>query len=76
MILAFIQDAFFDEGDGTLSPDANLFTGGFIDSVGIVRMIAHVQDELGVTVPAPDLLPENFRTVRVMAAYLRGLQDG
>ena len=73
IILDFIRTSFMDEGDAPLDRDANLFTGGLIDSVGIVRLIAHMQDALGVIVPATDLVPDNFRSVRVMAAYLRTL---
>ena len=53
--------------------DENLFASGLVDSVGFMRLIAHLSDALGVAVPAEDLVPENFRTVRVMARYVAGL---
>lgn len=73
-ILQFISAELTDAaGPDRVDPDENLFTSGLLDSVGVVRLIAHMQAQLGVHVPPPDLIPDNFRTVRVMAAYLRGL---
>ena len=75
LIVGFIRDELIDAAVGdTVDPDENLFTSGLLDSVGVVRLIAHMQTQLGVHVPPPELIPDNFRTVRVMAAYLRGLE--
>lgn len=77
LIAAFIRDELTDAaGADTVDPDENLFTSGRLDSVGVVRLIAHVQAQLGVTIPPPDLIPDNFRTVRVMAGYLQRLKQG
>ncbi|MEO8257703.1 MAG: acyl carrier protein [Acidobacteriota bacterium] len=53
-----------------IDPDENIFTSGHVDSVGIMRLIAHLEAALDVTIPPTELVPQNFRTVRVMAAYL------
>ncbi len=53
----------------------DLLTSGIIDSIGIVRLIADLEAELGVSVPAPDLVPEYFRTIRVMTSYLDSLKS-
>ena len=60
--------------DAEVDPDEDLLTGGLIDSIGIVRLIADAEAAFGVRVPAPDLVPENFRTVRVMTRYFDELQ--
>lgn len=56
-----------------VDPEEDLLTGGLIDSIGIVRLIADAEAELGVKVPDPDLIPENFRTLAVMVVYFDGL---
>lgn len=76
LILSFIRDELSEVDADPIDPDENLFTSGLVDSVGVVRLIAHLKAQLGVKVPPPDLIPDNFRTVRVMAAYLRGLGQG
>jgi acyl carrier protein len=74
IICDFICNEIGADGAETLDADENLLTSGLVDSVAIVRLIGHVERELGVSVPAPDLVPANFRTIRVMAAYLHDLR--
>jgi acyl carrier protein len=74
MIVSFIREELVEANEAdALDLDENLFASGLIDSVGIVRLIAYLQGQLGVNVPPPDLVPDNFRTVRRMATYMRGL---
>ena len=73
LIVAYIQQELADADSRDVDVDENLFAGGLVDSVGFMRLIAHLSDAVGVTVPAEDLVPENFRTVRVMARYVAGL---
>lgn len=70
LITAFIVDELMDRRDSAVDPEDNLFTAGYVDSVGIMRLIAHLEATFGTKIPPTDLIPQNFRTVRVMAAYL------
>lgn len=73
LIFGFIARELAGSENAGLGPDDDLLTSGLLDSLGVVRLIGHVEEELAVTVPPTDLVPENFRTVRVMAAYMSGL---
>jgi len=75
LIARFIREEILDAETDAVGPDDNLLVSGLIDSVGVVRLIAHVSDRLGVDVPPTDLVPANFRTIRVMASYLDGLRQ-
>ena len=70
IITAFIEGEILGNNGTVLDPDENIFTGGLVDSVGIMRLIAHLESTLGITVPPADLIPQNFRTVRLMTAYV------
>ena len=72
-IRVFVREELAGGVPVNVDPDDNLLTSGLVDSVGIARLIAHLQGELGVTIPPTDMVPANFRTPRIMAAYLRGL---
>ena len=74
-IVEFIRNDMADESLD-IDLDENLLISGLVDSVGIVRLIAHLKDSLQVTVPPTELVPENFRTIRVMANYMQGRVDG
>lgn len=76
LIADFIRHQLAGEPDLDIDPDENLLAGGLVDSVGIVRLIAHLKERLDVDVPPSDLVPQNFRTVRVMAAYMAGRAAG
>lgn len=76
LIVDFVRTELADDDSAEIDLDENLLTSGLVDSVGIVRLIAHIKDQLKVTVPPTDLIPANFRTIRVMAAYMSGRQRG
>lgn len=73
LILDYVDGELLQPGEPAPLPDDDFLTGGYVDSVAIVRLIAKLESLLAVRVPPPDLIPRNFRTVRVMAAYLHGL---
>ncbi len=70
IIFDFIREQVAATPDLELDPDENLFTSGHVDSLGIMRLIAHLESSLDLQIPLRDRVPDNFRTVRVMAAYL------
>ena len=72
LITGFIREELLGGRDTVIDPDDNLFTSGLVDSVGIMRLIAHLESALGMKIPPTDLIPENFRTIHVMSGYLEG----
>jgi acyl carrier protein len=72
LIARFITEELVDHLDAGIGLDENLLTDGYLDSVGVMRLIAYIESSLRVTIPPPELIPQNFRTIRVMAAYLAG----
>ena len=72
-IVDFIRDELVGDEPEDIDPKENLLTSGLVDSVGLMRLIAHLEDRLDVNVPPKDLIPDNFRTIRLMAAYMQDL---
>ena len=70
IITAFIHGELLGSDGAVVDPDENLFTSGHVDSGSIMRLIGHLESSLGISIPPADLIPQNFRTIRVMAAYL------
>ena len=75
IIIDFIRNEVLKDADHVLDPEENLLASGLIDSVGIMRLVRHLEQTLSLSIPAGDLVPGNFRTVAVMAAYLDGLRE-
>ena len=73
LILEFISSRLQRSDDEVLDPEENLFSSGIVDSMGIMRLIAHLETTLDTKIPPRDLVPQNFRSVRVMSSYLEEL---
>jgi acyl carrier protein len=61
-------------GDTALRDDEPLLANGILDSLGIVRLAAFIEETFGVAVPDDALLPEHFGTVRRVAALVERLE--
>lgn len=54
----------------TLTSDADLLSAGIVDSLGILRLVAFIEDRFGVRVPDEDVVFENFQSLEAMANYV------
>lgn len=52
------------------SEDTDLFETGLLDSLMFVELLIHVEEHLGVTVSLEQLEPDNFRSIRQIAAFV------
>jgi len=67
-IEAFVRDQFaISPTDPGFGRDADLFDGGYVDSLGLAEMLEYVEREWGVAVPDEELLDEEFATIDGMA---------
>lgn len=53
-----------------VGPDDSLLQDGLVDSLGLMRLVGHIEATLECTVPLEDIVLENFRTVSAMLEYL------
>jgi acyl carrier protein len=58
----------------SLADDDDLLLSGWLDSLGVVRLIAFIEESLSTTVPPEDVTIENFLTINAMSAYLSNRQ--
>ncbi|MFB7248932.1 methoxymalonate biosynthesis protein [Streptomyces populi] len=58
--------------------DVDLFATGGVSSLFAMELVVHLEKTFSVTIAGPDLMIDNFRTVRTMTALvgrLRGAGD-
>lgn len=64
--------------DGKAPPrfddDTDLIVDGIMDSLAIMRLLAHLESDHGIAVAAGDIVPEHFQSVRAIAAYIAGAE--
>ncbi len=54
----------------SIGPDEDLLEQGLIDSLGIVQIIAFVEDSFGVSLGPNDVVPENFSSLNALAGLV------
>lgn len=70
MIAAFIAEELIGDPGVAVDVEQNLISDGSLDSVGVMRLVAHLETTFGMTLPPSDVVPEHFRTIRLMVDYL------
>jgi acyl carrier protein len=54
------------EGAFAVAPDTDIIAEGLIDSLGIFKLIAYVEEAFAVTIEPDEVLLENFQTLRAL----------
>lgn len=58
-------------GDGErLKEDVSFQKGGILDSTGFLEIITFVEGQFGIAVGDSEVIPENFDTLRKLAAFV------
>ena len=65
----FIVDELLS-GDAVITPDDSILADGVLDSVGVMRLVAFIDEQFDYQVPPQHLTIEHFRTTQSLAAYL------
>ena len=68
-IRSFLVDNFLFGRSDALRDDESLL-GGVIDSTGTLELVVFLQDRFALTVEDEDVVPENFDSVKHVAAYV------
>jgi acyl carrier protein len=66
----FIATEMVGQAQLQIGDDEDLLLSGLVDSLGVVRLIAFLEDETGVSIPPGEITIENFGTVSAMVGYL------
>jgi len=72
-ILLEILQEMHDDID--FSTHKTLIDDKVIDSFDIITLIAEIDDRIGVTIPAEELIPENFNSFDAINALINRLED-
>lgn len=53
----------------------DLIDDGILDSLDIVSLVAQIDAEFGVTIPAEEIIPENFNSAEELFALITKLDE-
>ena len=68
-LIEYIQKELLD-GSVDIESGDSLLADGMVDSLGMLRLVMHIEQELNIKIPHEDLVIENFRTVGIIINYL------
>jgi len=56
--------------EARLGDHDDLLESGILDSVGVLDLVAQLETTFGITVADDDMVPDNFRSVASLAAFV------
>ena len=74
LLTCFVTEELLDKEE-PVGANENLLADGMLDSLGMMRLVAYIDHELGYKVPPGDLVIENFGTIGVIGDYLERSLD-
>lgn len=52
-----------------------LIDGHYLDSLSIISLIAELEDAFDISIPAVEIIPDNFNSAKRMMAMIERLQE-
>jgi len=68
----FILDDLLHGGRKAITLDEPLISSGVIDSLGMLKLIGFLEQEMGLTIGDGEVSPENFETLRKIQQFVDG----
>lgn len=53
----------------------NLIDGHYLDSLSMISLIAELEDAFDITIPAVEIIPDNFNSAERMMNMIKRLQE-
>lgn len=73
VLLDYIKKDLLKGRVANLSADDDLLDSGILNSLGILQLVAFIDERLGIQIPDEDVVYENFHSVSALTTYLDGL---
>ncbi|MCA9471148.1 MAG: acyl carrier protein [Nitrospirales bacterium] len=55
----------------SIQDDEQLLENGLLDSLGILDVVTHLEEEFGISISDDELTPDNFQSIRTMYQYVQ-----
>jgi acyl carrier protein len=68
------QNILFSGENYPYSDDASLLDEGIVDSMNVLELVNFVEEKFGIKVNDPEIVPDNFDSVRRLASFVERKQ--
>lgn len=65
-----VSDLVKNEDYSVIEDEQDLITSGIIDSLGIMKLVAYLEENFAIKVEDTEIVPENFISVDTISAYV------
>lgn len=65
-----LSQLLFQDKENDLDWDASLIQEGMVDSVGVLELVNHISSTYGIEVRPEEVTPDNFDSIRKLAAFI------
>ncbi len=69
-ITTYIEKEILNSPDTQLTDQDDLLGSGLVDSMGLMRIIAFIEEEFGIAVPPTDMVIEHFMNIEAISNYV------
>lgn len=70
VLFFFRNNFFYGESADEIGADESLIDKGYIDSTGIIGLIAYIEKAFSINVHDQEIIPENFESLNNILAYV------
>jgi acyl carrier protein len=71
MLTGYIRSEIIHDQDAQFDESEDLIEAGALDSLGILQLVAYIDESMGIQVPDEDVIYENFRSLDAIDNYLQ-----
>jgi acyl carrier protein len=70
-----VEEILFDEGGAKVEDDRQLLNG-VLDSLGLMQLVAYLEEEFDVDIDDQDMVADNFKDISRITALIQSKQAG
>ena len=65
-----VDEIMLGDSNTKIDPNESLISSGVLDSLALLRLIAFLEEQMGVTVDDSEVIPENFETINGIKLFI------
>lgn len=65
-----VDEIMLADSQTKIDPDESLISSGVLDSLALLRLIAFLEEQMGITVEDAEVIPENFESINEIKAFI------
>lgn len=65
-----VDEIMLGDSNTKIDPNESLISSGVLDSLALLRLIAFLEEQMGVTVDDSEVIPENFETINEIKLFI------